>query len=429
MVAVKHIQCPSCGSASTFKTSQGHYKCNYCQTSIIVNEESPQKPENSHSIPQADGITVPAQIGVPKFIKLILIFVFTIVLGVGFAVFTITSNVSPVTENTAFTEWQKPSLNHYECFTGSKGPVAWVITQQTRNKLDSTKYIIKIIDPSKQKILEEKSYLPNMTWKESFDINKKISNEFLLINDWAYNASEDNLLVAYDIYTFDIKEDANDLQKKFSELSSGISKTEIIRYKHAFKLITNNGDEFVYYPKRGILRTQQEDNLSYRTDTITVDQMYLHQKENQMQLWRIMQITDAGRVDNEMEITDYGLEEIAGKNNRNHGYIKLAKQVNDKKFFKAQGLTRYKNNFTLIYAESLSKKAKVILESFNLEGKSNWQIAHPDLQALIESPFQTLNCDYNTNGNLLIININGAKRKSVCFDLEKGKPLWTYSIE
>lgn len=394
--------------------------CNYCQSTFEVTATASKSNPVSFGTTNAKPINPVAG----KIIAFVFIGVFVAMMGVGVSVFIFTKNNATNPVEQIFSEWQKPYIHHYECFVGSKGPVAWAVMQQTRNRLDSVKYKINIIDPSSKKVLAEKDYLPQMTWKESFNVSKKIDNEFVLINDLAYNSSEENLICAFDIYTFEKKEDAETIKKKFPELSSGISKTELIRYKNAFKLTTNDGDEFVYYPARNILRKQKEDDMSYRTDTSTVYQIYLRENENHKQLWLIKQIIDASR--NEMDVYGYGLEEIAnGKNSR--GPVKSAKQISEKKFFKAQGLTRFKNNYILVYAENLSKKAKVILESFNSEGKSNWQLIHPDLQILIESPFQTLNCDYSTNGKTLVININGANRKSVCFDLESGKHLWTFS--
>lgn len=420
MATVKQIQCPACGANSTYKTAQGNYMCNYCQSTFEVTAAT--KP---YTQTFSNTNSKPLNPAAGKIIAFVFIGVFVAMMGVGVSVFLFTKNTvstNPVEE--IFSEWQKPYIHHYECFVGSKGPVAWVITQQTRNKLDSVKYQLKIIDPATNKIMASKNYLPPMTWKESFNTDKKIDNEFVLINDLAYNSSEDNLTCAFDIYSFEKKEDAESLKNKFPELSSGISKTELIRYKNAFKLTTNNGDEFVYYPSRNMIRSHKDDNMSYRTDTTTVHQIYLRENENHKQLWLVKQMIDASR--NEMDVYGYNLDEIA-KGVKSRGPVKSAKQISDKKFFKAQGLVRYSNKFVLIYAENLSKKAKVILESFYTEGKSNWQIAHPDLQKLIESPFQTLNCDYRTNGKTLVINLNGANRKSVCFDLESGKHLWTYS--
>src|SRR5581483_2389937 len=125
------------------------------------------------------------------------------------------------------------SLNGYQCYVGSKGPVAWLLYSQNRNKLDSAKFTIKIVDPSIQKVLSEKLDLPVMTWKESFDISKKIGSQFFQVGDIAYTISDDNGLVGYDIYTFDVKEDEESLSKKFPEFKSGISKAEYMWTKVA----------------------------------------------------------------------------------------------------------------------------------------------------------------------------------------------------
>ena len=39
MTESKKIECPSCGASSVFKLSNSEYKCNYCQTNFVVNDD------------------------------------------------------------------------------------------------------------------------------------------------------------------------------------------------------------------------------------------------------------------------------------------------------------------------------------------------------------------------------------------------------
>lgn len=428
MASIKHIQCPSCGSASTFKTSQGYYKCNYCQTSIIVDEEKKNEENSTSGFSSSNVKFGTAKTISPNIIKVILFSVLTLSIGMGLAVFTITSSVSSEPIDAVFSEWQKPSMNHYECFAGSKGPVIWLMSKQTRNKLDSVKFPLQIIDPSNHTVQKELLYLPQMTWKESFYDDKELANEYLQIGDLAWNASENQGLRAFDIYTFEEKENEKSLVQRFKELSSGIAKAEIIRYKKAFKITTNDGAEFMYYPDRNIIRTQQEDNLSYRFDTLTTTAIYISRQKNHA-LWLITKKIDLSQ--NELQINDDDLQEtdpVTMKKIR-FGDIINAKKISEKKFLRAQALTRHKGNLVLLYTETMAKKSPVTLLCINKEGKTIWELKDQTLYQLSESPFDNINCDYQTGGNLLILNLQGNLRGSLGIDLNTGKIAWQYSLE
>ncbi len=425
MSAIKQIQCPACGANSTFKQTDGSYRCNYCQSNFELKESlkksQPQRttvtfdnPVDMKPVKRGCGIA-----GLSVFISMI---------GVGVALFLNFKNNPGLVDGieSVFSEWQKPSLTIYQSFVGSKGPVIWEISQQTRNKLDSAKYSIEIIDPRSKIVLNTKPVFEPMTWTESFTFGKKLDGQFFQLGDIAYNSSEENGLIGFDIYAFEVVVNAETLGKKFQELNSGISKADFMWYKEAFNIITNKGDEFVYYPRTELLRTKTKDDNSYRSDTITDTKVYLSD-EKQAQLYLIQKKHDKTR--DELK-ADKGLANEYEKNKsyyRSSYNIHQFKKLSDRVFFKSEPILRTNDALVFMYVDDLSKKAKVHLECVDKDGNSKWKNSDEILQELKNS--DNLSFEHRSNEDFLTISLWGAKRKTHCFDLKTGQLIWSYSPE
>ena len=191
MSAVKQIQCPTCGANSTFKQVDGTYRCNYCQSNfefkenLKQNQPQRQKTTVTFNTPDLGLKPVKRGCGISVLAGLIAL----IAAGIAFFVSVKESPALTGGLDSLFTDWQKPSIAIYQSFVGSKGPVIWEISSQTRNKLDSARYSIEIIDPVNNSVLTEKPVLETMTWSESFGFNKKLSSQFFQMGDIAYNCS------------------------------------------------------------------------------------------------------------------------------------------------------------------------------------------------------------------------------------------------
>jgi hypothetical protein len=444
MSHVTQIQCPSCGANSTFKRTDGTYMCNYCQSTFEVTEDQPkfdpkgqkkkelldllqnQQRVNKDDILNAIKANQPAIASAGKKLGCIITAVtLTFVAGIlSFVFFTVNKSMKDSGID-MFSDWQAPSLNGYQCYLGSKGPVAWSIYSQSRNKLDSAKYTIKIVDPSTQKVLTEKLQLPVMTWKESFDVGKQVGSQFFQMGDVAYTISEDNGLAGYDIYTYDVKEDEEGLSKKFPELKSGISKAEYMWNKDAFSLTNNNGKEYVYYPKENKLITKKDDHTKDHQDTITSTDLYLSEgKQSEVYLIRFRH----DKNDPEFSVRSRIIEEYGKEKEhfKRSYHIYSLQKISDKVYFRALPMTRYQNDLIVLYTDNLSKKAKIHIESIGTDGNSKWINSDASLQDL-KTNSDKINCEFHSNGNLLILNISTPKRKTICFDLDSGKLLWSYS--
>lgn len=426
MSAVKQIQCPACGANSTFKQVDGSYRCNYCQSTFELKEnlKKPQLQRTTVTFDKTDLKPVKRGCGLSIVMAAISM------IGVGVAVFINFKNNPAIAEGveSMFTEWQKPSLNIYQSFVGSKGPVIWEISSQTRNKLDSARYSIEIIDPKTKTVLVTKPVFETMTWTESFDFGKKLNNQFFQLGDIAYNCSEENGLIGFDIYSFDIVVNDETLAKKFTELNSGISKADFMWYKKAFNITTNKGKDYVYYPETELIRTKDKDDNSYNKDTITDTKVYLSD-EKQAQLYLMQRKHDKTR--DELKV-DKGVVEGFEKNksfySRSYN-IRILKKLNDRVFFKAEAIMRTNDALVFVYVDDLSKKAKVHLECVDKNGNTKWKNSDEILQELKNNNSDNLSFEHRANEDFLTISLWGAKRKTHCFDLKTGKLLWSYSPE
>jgi hypothetical protein len=349
-------------------------------------------------------------------------------LGAGIAVFINFKN-SPDSGENVLSEWQKPSLHIYQCFAGSKGPVVWEIYRQDKMRLDSCKYDLTIMDPEKNTIVAEKPVLKPMAWKELFNFTKKFDGQFFQIGDIAYACSEEYGLTGYNIYDFSVEEDATTLGKKYPELSSGISKAAYMWYKKGFQLTTNKGEEFVWFPEANLLRTKEEDDNAFNSDTITETKIYLNDDGTKIKLYLARWRQDKFR--DEMEIGDHILKDYEKNKNyyKQSYHIDFIQPLTDRIFFQAKPLVRTNKSVVLVYTDDLSQKAKVHIESIDNLGKSLWKNSDAILEELKSNSTNALSFEHRHSANMLVISTYGAERKSFGIDLKNGKLMWTYSPE
>ena len=440
MSAIKQIQCPACGANSTFKHPDGTYRCNYCQSNFELSDNLKQQKkkelqdqlQNSRNQTREDLLKTikemqPTVASAGKKLGCIITAItLTFIAGIGsFVFFSINKSIKDSGID-IFSDWSAPSLSIYQSFVGSKGPVIWEISSRTRNKLDSAKYSIEIIDPETKTVLIKKTIFETMTWTESFNFGKKLDGRFFQMGDIAYNCSEENGLIGFDIYSFDVVVNEETLGKKYPELLSGISKASFMWYKVAFDITTNKGKQFVYYPKTNLLRPKHKDDNSFQSDAIIATKIYLSDQK-QAQLYLITRKQDNTR--DELNVPENMATQYEKNNNffKNTQNISSMQKLSERVFFKSEPLFRHNGSMVFLYVDDLSKKAKVHLECVDTEGKTVWINSDAILEGLKSNNNERLSFEYRHNDKFLTISLWGAKRKTHCFDLKNGKLLWSYS--
>ena len=432
MSTVKQIQCPACGSNSTFKKADGSHMCNYCQSSFEVEENrSEPKKVNVEDLKKIMRERIASN---PEALKRgkklgcsILIAVMVFIASIGTFVYTTIKKATTTSSGgSLFDYWQEPSQNMYKCFVGSKGAVIFLLMQQSSNKLDSVRYLVKLINPEDGKIIKEKQFGPAMAWKELFNYSNRLESTFQCFNNIAYNTPKDSGLIGFDIYSWEEVVTSKTLANKFPELKSGISKAEFAWRNDYYKITSNTAEEFFYNAINNSLSKKEKNENKNFKDTL-VTRIYLSDGKRP-QLFKInRQIktnNDEVRI-NSRYIDDYDNNKSWYKNSFK---INSFEKVNDKIYFMAKDLARFAENILVLYTEDLSKSSKVILELIDAKGISVWQNKDANIQILkSRASSDKMYCDYVINGDLLVINTNENGQRSTGISLESGKTLWTYS--
>lgn len=431
---VEKIECPSCGSNSTFKVSGDEYRCNYCQSNFKVRADKDPLEDFQATInkikTQYGGRSAEEIRATQKRGRKLGIAVMSIVFAVigGIVAIAMITSTTRTTISKAFKLsgiWGDPKVDNYQCFLGSKGPVIFLMMQQEHG-MDSVRYFVQMVDPQTKKVLSTHPFGPAMKWKDLFHFSDKIESRFdCVANDIAYNTPRDSGLIGFDIYTFREVVTSSTLPKKFPELSSGISKASFGYGKNTFRIKTNTAEEFLFDAGSNTLRPRDRKHDKPK-DTL-VDQLYLS-RGNRPQLFFMNWRTKTN--DNDMRLSE-DFENDYSKNKswyRSSYQIKDFKKVSDNVYFMAKVIGRYKNGLLILYTQDLSKTSPVMLEFVDADGKAVWQNKNPLLQSLKKSGGSSseLYCDYQLNDQLCVFTIETKGRHSFGVDLSNGNTLWTY---
>ena len=420
MTEVRKIQCPSCGSNSTYKLFDGSYKCNYCQGSFMVHEPQGPAPINR---PQ---VTIPA--AKPQMI-IALVLGIIVLMGAGAIGFFVmaSTTASPAESHVALTP-QPPAIKMTKAFAGKAGGVVWIITANRRGA-DSLCYELRVVEPLTNTLKGKRIIVPAFKQDPGFDLSRKLSNDFWQYGDLAYNLSDDNGLLAYDIYTGETVWDAKRLSEKIPGLKSGILKVEHRASEKLFELTTMTGDVFKFDPlSQTILpavapaKTRQEEPLTqelYLSDGLK-HQLYLFSKRGNGFPIVFGNFVQESRLPEPGGKKQHNVKDIFGNDH--------IEQISEKNYFRAQPLLRdVRGNLLVMYKTDLSATAPVILESVNKEGKANWSLQDTSLMHIGKAfASDDLGCYYTYSDRIIIIGLDKTVRQYMAIDIATGKILWRF---
>ena len=244
---IKALKCPHCGSVKKQEIKDDHYICNNCGTEYFLDNDdinvniNHRYGGNKNTLDSLD----------PKHKKIILIGI------LGFLVFTLL----PILSSTLFNEKSK-STNYvntalksrhtdyiqdfivYKSSTKKQPVIMFLIERRyfnTENK--NREYIIRFYDYIREKVIHEE-ILTNWT-SDNYLRYRIFSNGKYYINGYKHNR-------IYQINTErNILDDVTDkLVGHVSEFASGIATIDFTSDKDGdgFKIMTNNGHEYFYYP-------------------------------------------------------------------------------------------------------------------------------------------------------------------------------------
>ncbi len=424
MTEVRKIQCPSCGSNSTYKLFDGSYKCNYCQGSFMLNE-GPQQQPGQVPLNRPLG-TVPAAGSKKMIIAALAAFM---IFGMAMAGFLLTKATAPdrLPDISADATYKPPVIKRTMAFAGERGGVIWIITEK-HLATDSLCYELMVVDPKRNALMGNELLVPPFTPNAGADFPKKLGNNFWLYGKLVYNLSEDNGLVAYDMYTGKTVLNPGILSGKFPELKPGILKTEHHSSEKIFKITTTNGDVLSFNPFSQSLilddtpKTKKEEAITrelYLSDGLK-HHLYLFTKRGDGFPIVFGNYVQEARLPGPNASGTNNVKDIFGN-------IHIEK-VSEKNYFRAQLLLRdSEGNLLLLYTADLKENAPVILESVNREGNTNWSLQDTSFLSIGKAfASENLGCEYTFSDTLLIITLHNEESRYIAIDISTGKLLWSF---
>lgn len=421
MAKIEKLQCPSCGAHDVSHISGINYQCNYCHSTFIIKNENPFSKINFEDLNKA----VPQKNSVKSVKIIVAIAIFMVLVGVGLSLFIVTAARKNISNGSAFfSDWQKPSIDNYNCLTGSKGAVVWLVLKNQTNKLDSVKYILRLIDPLTKKIISDEPLGKPKAWKELFNRSQNFDSEYYVNNDTVYNVSEDGGIQGFALYSGKKLFGNEWFEKRFPQLKTGISKVNKEYYRNRIKITSAAGDDYYYFLDSKLLLTEKEVERSNSQDKTFSESIYLSQnKKSQLYLCTIKR-----RANEDHYISDSYIEQFTSNRSYMSSYIKNIKLLSDSIYAMAKPIESYKDKLLFFYASDFSKHANGVLALVDRNGQFIWKNNDSTFKKIVEeNTGDHIYLNYKLNNDLIVININKAGHQSVGVNLKTGKTQFVFN--
>lgn len=453
MSKVEQLTCPACGAHDVSQISGVNYQCNYCNSVFIVKDDNPfsgfNKNKTSFSglskeeileklkkgeIPFSSESTTTFHTTVDVNVQrkpvakparsagIVAVVVILILVGAGAAVFTLKSK-SGSKNNGSLDGWKTPNIYNYNCLVGSKGAVVWLLLKARANTSDSVKYWLRLIDPTTKKIIAEGPLGQSTAWQEPFHLSKQFDSEFYVVNDTAYNISEDGGMQAFDLYSGKKLLGNEWFETKFPELKDGIAKLDKQYYKKRVKLTTASGDKFYYYPDTKLLIDKKAGDKSDPDKPVFSEDIYLSRtQKSQLYLCNMKR----GK-DDDFYVSENYVEQFKSHSPNLYSNIKSIRSIGDVVYAKALPLQENDHQLLFFYATGFSKNAGGVLALVNKEGVFSWKNTDTTFKKVINgNRGDNIYLDYHLNKNFMVINLNNNGYQSIGVDLKTGKTQFVF---
>jgi len=439
---VNKIQCPQCGAASSTKISDTVYHCVYCDSNFNVEPSSNEMISNLFK-PNAEAkqrineklealraqMTPEARAAAKRRGLIVVGCIFAFLFLIGGIVFYSVHKQFKSAIATANAAVENSSVNKFAVFSGSKGPVIWMLLEEGGSISDSVHYLLRIINPSNGQTMKEIEYIPAFTWEGNFDANKYIGT-FYGFGDTCWIISEHDIFYARDIYSGKIIVNANQLGSKYPELSKGVTKAEWTYSRRAFNITSNDGFDFVFAPdakkvfKKEDWENRDDKNLVTRTFFVLTDtkRPALFKTVEKISPFATSSNTSSS------ELVEYD----AAKDKRPWGIgdnvISIASVLSDKTFF--NGYVEYEDNnkAIILYQNSAAKNSALHILCVDATGKELWDISGKNIK-----PFQDIfsennrGIDFTYSPTAVILYEDYGDHNTMGLDWNTGKILWNFS--
>lgn len=425
MAEVRKIQCPSCGSNSTYKLFDGSYKCNYCQGSFVVNEGQQQQ----RPAPLNRPLSNPPAAATKKIIIAVVAAFMVMLTGIA-TLFIVKTQTSPdIPEN--YTEFavKQPQIKNTLAFAGDAGSVVWIVSEKSCSA-DSLCYELLVVDPQHNTIKGKQRIGVPFSAQQALTLDEVFGSRFLKFGELVYSITNDTGLTAYDIYSGKPVLTSKSIAEKIpgSGSGSGILKVEYNASEKGFKLTTTAGDVLLFDPLSQAFipaakpKAKKEDVVSkelYLSDGLK-HHLYLFTKRGDGFPILFGDFVQESRLPGPDAPKTNNVKDIFGN-------IHIEK-LSEKNYFRAKSLLRDPNgNLVVLYKTDLSETSPVILESVSKEGKTNWSLQDTSFLSIGKAfASENLGCYYAFSGSTVIIGLDKGERQYMAIDLNTGKILWRF---
>lgn len=418
MAKVEQIKCPSCGATKVSHISGINYQCDYCNSTFILKQDNPR--QINFDIPKTTDLK-PISV---KPIKFAIIFAILIgIMSAGVSVFLLSAGKKSTSGINFLGDWQKPSLDNYNCLVGNKGAIVWLVLKTQTNKLDSVKYYLRLVDPVTKKTVSEEPLGKPKAWRELFNQSSLFDSEFFVSNDTAYNVSENGGIQAFNLYTGKRLFGNEWFEKKYPLLKDGITKTSKEYYRNRLKITSASGDDLYYYFNAKLLLTKEQDEAKEKEERVFSEDIYLtRNKKSRLYLCNMQRRSTDGFVIDESYI------EVFKSNGSSYSYVKGAKPLNDSIYPLAIPIEKVNNNLLFFYASGFSKKGTGILAMVNKEGNFLWRNNDTTFKKIVQQNISdNLYVKYKLGKDLIVIDVSNSRNQSVGVNLKTGKTQFVFS--
>jgi hypothetical protein len=408
-MAIKKLQCNSCGSNSVFKLNDTTYKCNYCQTEFKIEKSNKQNPP-----------LVPSNQSSKSFGKLIF-FVFGFLTFIGMIIFFLFLKNSQISKPLS-------NSNKYWNLSGNeailpikiKGNdyVLSLLKFQTP-LLDSSIIRLKIIEPISKNIIKDTVFQSGSWHKLSF----KTRIQYFSKENLFYTIINDTGFYVYDVPSLKLINSHYSISLKHKALYEGIANIRKDNYKN-YIIFKDISDRNYYYDvKYDSLITSDEYDKRFKKCKFQESGVFFTHGEHPFLVFAdkwynfydqyTIPISDTNNLKKVNELNFYKINSV--------------KLLSTKRFYHVKICGRYNKGLIFAYKESVKPGTTIYLSYVDKNGEFKWKYTDSLLQKYLDGGDYIKFFQANRYENKLILYTESYPIIVYCFNIESGKPEWYFS--
>ena len=239
---IRTIKCPQCGSIKKTDIKKDTYKCGSCDATYFLDNDDvtinvvEQNPYRNYSSPVISKNKVTGIFIVIALFIIIPFVVLRILIPSGRS-----ETVFSDTSSKFYGTIKKVML--VEDISSDKPQAYFIDSRMNHNHCQDIGCFLVLYDIIGQKVIKEVEIADKSKRSPLYDIRKQFDAWYI-----SENINDANRVLKLSPAAFELEDFGEKLAGRFTELSAGIANIKPEHYIDAFKLMTNDGDEYVYSP-------------------------------------------------------------------------------------------------------------------------------------------------------------------------------------